>query len=169
MAPVSSGERYVVGAELNEQYQLGPGDKVRATIYNEPQLAGEYSVGADGEISLPLIGNVVVSGKTPIEAAQAMQAAFANGYLRDPRVSLEVVAYRPFFVLGEVTQAGQYPYQSGMTALNAIATAKGFTPRAKKKTVMIRRFGEQAEIEYVLNPALRIWPGDTIRLEERYF
>jgi polysaccharide export outer membrane protein len=167
--PVSSGERYVSAPEFSEQYRLGVGDKVRVSVYNEPQLGGEYAVGSNGELSLPLIGTVVVGGKTPEQATALIQAGFANGYLRDPRVSLEITAYRPFFILGEVQKPGQYPYLNSLTVVNAIATAEGFTPRAKKKTVMIRRFGEQAEVEYVLTPDLRVWPGDTIRLTERYF
>ena len=82
---------------------------------------------------------------------------------------MQVETYRPFFILGEVRSPGQYPYMAGLTALNAIATAEGFTPRASKKTVLIRRFGEQYEQSYVLTPDLRIWPGDTIRLAERFF
>lgn len=169
LAPISSGERYAVDSEFGEQYKLGTGDKVRLSVYNEPQLGGEYSVAANGEISLPLVGNIAVGGKTPDAAARVVQAAFADGYLRDPRVSLEVTTFRPFFILGEVQSPGQYPYVNGLTVVNAIATANGYTPRAKKKTVMIRRFGEQAELEYEVTAQLRVWPGDTIRLKERYF
>jgi polysaccharide export outer membrane protein len=115
------------------------------------------------------VGNIDIGGKTPGEAQMMIQAEFAKGYIRDPRVTLEVSTYRPFFILGEVQKPGQYPYVSGMTVVNAIATAEGFTPRGKKKTVFIRRFGEQAELEYIVTPDLRVWPGDTIRIAERYF
>lgn len=167
--PISAGDRYNVGQNFAEVYQLGAGDKVRLTIYNEPQLSGEFSVSADGRVSLPLIGNVPVAGKTIDQASLAIRALFADGYLREPQVSMQVETYRPFFILGEVRSPGQYPYMAGLTALNAIATAEGFTPRASKKTVLIRRFGEQYEQSYVLTPDLRIWPGDTIRLAERFF
>ncbi len=169
IAPISSGDRYVTGAEFSEQYRLGAGDKVRVTVYNEVQLNGEYAVSSSGELSLPLVGNIDIGGKTPGEAQMMIQAEFAKGYIRDPRVTLEVSTYRPFFILGEVQKPGQYPYVSGMTVVNAIATAEGFTPRGKKKTVFIRRFGEQAELEYIVTPDLRVWPGDTIRIAERYF
>ena len=150
-------------------YHLGAGDKIRVLVYNEPQLGGDFSVGTDGEMSLPLIGNVPVAGKTIEQVSRDVQARLADGYLRDPRVSMEVQTYRPFFILGEVRAAGQYPYLSGLTAMNAIATAQGYTPRAARRTVRIRRFGDQYEQEYVLTPDLRILPGDTIRLTERFF
>lgn len=168
-APISSGDRYVAGEANEDVYRLGAGDKIRVLVYNEPQLGGDFSVSGDGELSLPLIGNVQVAGKTLEKVSQEVQARFANGYLRDPRISMEVQTYRPFFILGEVRSPGQYPYLSGLTAMNAIATAQGYTPRAGKKTVLIRRFGEQYEQEYMLTPNLRILPGDTIRLTERFF
>lgn len=167
--PISTGERYVASVAFDEQYELGAGDKIRLVVFNEPQLSGEFSVGANGEISLPLIGNVQVAGRTANEVSEIVAARFSDGYLRDPRVSTEVVVYRPIFVLGEVRKAGQYPYQSGLTAMNAIATAEGFTPRAAKGTVLIRRYGEAYEQEYVLTPDLRVWPGDTVRVAERFF
>jgi len=167
--PISAGERYATSQGFNEVYTLGAGDKIRMSVFNEQQLNGEFTVSADGEISLPLIGNVPVGGK-PIEAvSREVQAKLADGYLLDPRVTMEVVTYRPFFILGEVRSPGQYPYLSGLTALNAIATAQGFTPRARKQTVLIRRFGDQYEQEYVLTPDLRVLPGDTLRLTERFF
>lgn len=167
--PISSGERYATSEAFDEVYRLGPGDKIRITVYNEPQLSGEFSISADGEISLPLIGNLAAAGKPIGQVSQEVQARLSNGYLRDPRVSMEVQTYRPFFILGEVRSPGQYPYVSGLTAMNAIATAQGYTPRARKTTVWIRRFGEQFEQEFVLTPNLRVYPGDTLRLAERFF
>ncbi len=167
--PISSGERYTAGTTSEDSYALGAGDKVRIIVYNEPQLSGDFSVSTDGDISLPLIGNVKVIGKTVDRASRDVQMRLADGYLRDPRVSMEVATYRPFFILGEVRSPGQFPYISGLTVMNAIATAQGYTPRAKKSTVLIRRFGEQYEQEYVLTPDLRVYPGDTIRLTERFF
>lgn len=167
--PISSGERYVTGEANGDIYQLGAGDKIRVIVYNEPQLSGDFSVSSDGEISLPLIGTVKVAGKPIERVSQEVQARLSDGYLRDPRVSMEVATYRPFFILGEVRSPGQFPYLSGLTVMNAIATAQGYTPRARKSTVRIRRFGDQYEQEYVLTPDLRVFPGDTIRLTERFF
>ena len=166
---ISSGERYAQDSALTDTYMLGSGDKVRVTVFNEPNLTGEFSVMSDGQLSLPLVGNVLAAGRTTEAVSDDFARLLADGYLYDPRVSVEVLEYRPFFILGEVTAPGQYPYVSGMTALNAIATAEGFTPRAKRGTVYIRRKGEQAELEYELTPDLHVMPGDTIRLGERYF
>ena len=166
---ISTGERYSVDSELAETYLLGAGDQVRVTVFNEPTLSGDFFVSGDGVLSLPLVGNVPAGNKTTKDVSAAYARPLADGYLRDPRVTAEVITYRPFFILGEVTRAGQYPYVTGMTVLNAVATANGFTPRAKKSKVYIRRRGEEAELEYVLTPNLRVMPGDTIRVGERYF
>jgi len=168
-AVISSGERYAVNDQLDESYTLGAGDKVRVTVFNEPTLSGEFFVSGDGALSLPLVGDVPAGNKTTKDVAAEFARLLADGYLRDPKVSMEVITYRPFFILGEVTTPGQYPYVSGMTAFSAVATASGFTPRAKKNRVYIRRHGEEAELEYELTPNLRVLPGDTIRIGERYF
>lgn len=166
---VSTGERYSVDEQLSETYLLGAGDKVRVTVFNEPTLSGEFFVSGDGAVSLPLVGDVPASNKTTKDVSAEFARLLADGYLRDPRVSMEVITYRPFFILGEVATAGQYPYVTGMTVLNAVATAGGFSPRAKKSRVFIRRRGEEGELEYELTPNLRVMPGDTIRVGERYF
>ncbi|MDP9057270.1 MAG: polysaccharide export protein [Pseudomonadota bacterium] len=166
---LSSGERYRPTMDMKDAYHLGAGDKVRVTVFNEPQLSGEYVVGADGALPLPLIGDIPVLGSTTVDVAAAATQLFAQGMLRNPRVSVEVENYRPFFIVGEVRVPGQYPYVAGLTAWNAIATAQGLTPRGRKSVVYIRRFGEPAELAYKLTPDLRVWPGDTIRVQERYF
>lgn len=165
---ISSGERYapIVG---DEDYHLGSGDKIRVTVFNEETLSGEFTVGTEGMVSLPLIGDVMAKNKTPQQLATEVQGKLADGYLRDPKVSIEVSTYRPFFILGEVKSPGQYPYASGLTVFNAIATAEGFTPRANKKLVYIRREGTSTEVTMELTPALRVLPGDTIRIGERFF
>lgn len=166
---VDTGDRYSSMSGGVEDYRLGAGDKVKLTVFNEPTLSGDFSVSADGALSLPLLGNMTVVGKKSSDVAVDIQKQLANGYLRDPKVSLEIVGYRPFFILGEVKTPGQYPYASGLTALNAIAVAQGFTPRAERKVVYIRRAGSSTEEAYRLSPDLRVWPGDTIRLGEKYF
>lgn len=152
-----------------DDYRLGIGDKLRITVYNESALSGEFSLGSSGTVAMPLIGEVPATGRTPTEVATAIQAALANGYLRDPKVAAEVIAYRPFYILGEVKSPGPYPYVSGLTVVNAIASAQGYTPRANQHIVFIRRFGADQEVAYKLTPDLRVFPGDTLRLGERYF
>jgi polysaccharide export outer membrane protein len=167
---VDTGDRYTSAAVAGiEDYRLGAGDKVKVTVYNEQTLSGEYSVNADGALSLPLIGEIPAVGKKVSDIAVQYQGMLSQGYLRDPKVSMEIVTYRPFFILGEVKLPGQYPYASGMTALNAIAVAQGFTPRAEKGVVYIRSAGTEAAVPYRLSPDLRVWPGDTIRVGEKYF
>lgn len=163
------GDRIGAGANIEEVYRLGVGDKVRVLVFNEPSLSGEFAVGANGALSLPLIGDLVASGKTIDEVSGEVQAKLGDGYLRDPKISMEVVAYRPYYILGEVKAPGTYPYVNGLTVLNAVASAQGFTPRANQNMIFIRRRGEDREVAYKLTPDLRIFPGDTVRLGERYF
>lgn len=166
---LSSGDRYVASTDVVSDYRLGVGDRVKLTVFNEPNLVGEFWVNPDGFVSLPLIGNVQASGKAVSQIAADAKTRFADGYLRDPKVSMEVTAFRPFYILGEVSQPGQYPYAVGLTALNAVATAKGFTPRANRDVIRIRRQGEAGEVNYRLSPELMVYPGDTIRIGERFF
>lgn len=166
---ISSGERYSATDTQVEDYRLGAGDKLRLNVFNEQDLSGEFAVNANGSLSLPLIGDIPVVGKQVDEVATLIQQKLAEGYVREPKVSIEITTYRPFFILGEVRQPGQYAYAAGMTVTNAIALAQGFTPRAVQGTVMIRRAGSSSEEAYKIAPGLRVWPGDTIRINERYF
>ena len=152
-----------------EDYRLGAGDKVRLLVFNEPALSGEFSVNSNGALSLPLIGDIPAIGKTTAALKAELEQRFAEGYLREPRVSIDVLSFRPFYILGEVSKPGEYPYAAGMTVLNAVATAEGFTYRAEKRYVFIRRAGMEEEQRYKISPTLRVSPGDTIRIGERYF
>lgn len=150
-------------------YRLGPDDKVRINVYGEDALNAEYLVGSDGNISFPLLGMVEAKGLTLAELQALLTRRLAESAINDPKVSVDIVEYRPFYVLGEVQKAGQYPYRTGLTVMAAIATAGGFTYRANKKTVMIQRFGEPAERSFPLGPQTVVLPGDTIRVKERFF
>jgi polysaccharide export outer membrane protein len=150
-------------------YLLGPADKVRVTVYGEPSLSGEFFVTGSGLMSLPLIGEIKAGGMTVGQFQQAVQKALSDGYLKDPRVSAEVLTFRPFYILGEVEKPGTYPYTSGLTVLNAVATAGGFTYRADKKNVWIKHNGETTENKSELTPSIVVAPGDTIRIGERFF
>ncbi|TPG16467.1 polysaccharide export protein [Sphingomonas koreensis] len=151
-------------------YTLDAGDRVRVTVYGEQSVNGEYAIGPSGDIALPLIGDVPAKGKTIEQLQQAVAAKLAAGYILDPRVSIEVLNFRPYFILGEVSKPGQYPYMSDLTVDQAVATAGGFTYRASTSKVFVRRAG-QAEVEVPLSKGRPIWvkPGDTIRVGERYF
>ena len=150
-------------------YQLGAGDKVRIITFGEPSLTGEFQVSGAGSISMPLIGEVKAMGATTTDLQQRIVTALKDGYIKNPSVSVEVLNYRPFYILGEVTKPGEYPYTTGGTVLNAVATASGFTYRANTHRVMIKHFGEAEEKLYDLNASTLIRPGDTIRIVERHF
>jgi polysaccharide export outer membrane protein len=152
------------------EYRLGSGDGLRLIFYGEDKLNGEYRVGGDGRLALPLIGGVPASGKTVVELQEAIAAAYRRGgYLLDPKVAVEILEYRPFFVLGEVNAPGQYPFIPGMTVRQAIATAKGYTYRARQGRALITRWGETSEAAYDIAPGSAVTPGDTIRVPERHF
>ncbi len=156
-------------AEPIADYKLGVADKVRVIVFNEETLSGEFTVSDSGTLSLPLIGDVKATGRTPREVIRDIEAKLADGYLREPRVSMDVLTYRPFYIMGEVTKPGEYPYSNGLTALNAVARAEGFTYRANKRKVFIKRFGETTEHQYNMDPSVVVYPGDTVRIGERYF
>jgi polysaccharide export outer membrane protein len=142
---------------------------VRILVYNEPTLSGEFVVNSNGAIAVPLIGDVVATNRTATELSLEITARLSQGYLRDPRVSIDVVNFRPFYILGEVNKPGEYPYSNGLTVLNAVATAQGFTYRADKRRVYIKSAGKEAEEALPLSSGVEVKPGDTIRIGERYF
>lgn len=156
-------------APATSDYLLGSGDKVRVTVYGEPELSGEFFVTGSGLVSLPLIGEVRAAGLNVRQFQDTVQDALSKGYLKEPRVSAEVLSFRPFYILGEVDKPGTYPYTSGLTVFNAVATAGGFTYRADKNKVYIKRLGEAEEHKYPLDPSVTVAPGDTIRIGERFF
>ena len=150
-------------------YRLGAADKLRITVFGEEALSGEFLVNGSGQVSMPLIGEVQASGLTLPQFQERVAAALADGYLNEPRVSAEVLNYRPFYILGEVKKPGEYPYTAGLTVVNAVATAEGFTYRADTRRVYIKRADSTAENPYPLTTAIQGAPGDTIRIGERFF
>ena len=150
-------------------YRLGADDKVRVIVYGEDELTGEYSVNSTGKMSLPLVGEVQAAGLTIPELQGEIQQAYMGGYLKDPKVSAEVLNYRPFYILGEVNKPGTYPFENGLTVLKAVATAEGFTYRANTKRVYIKSPSETDEHEFPLTSTTLVAPGDTIRIGERFF
>lgn len=154
---------------VNDLYRLGPGDKLRVIVFGENELSGEFFVDDSGAIDLPLIGDVPAAGVTVGEFEDRVVARFKEGYLRDPKVSIEVLNYRPFFIIGEVRNGGEYPYKSGLTVQDAVAMAGGFSYRANQKTVYIRRAGEDNERNFDATQRVPIYPGDNVRVPERFF
>lgn len=156
-------------APYQEPYTLDAGDKLRIVVFGQDGLTSSYLIDAGGNVTLPLIGSVPARGLTPQQLAQAIANRLKQGYVRDPKVTAEVEVYRPFFILGEVTTPGQYPFSPNMTAQTAIAIAGGFGPRASKSTVKVTRNlpGQQFSGDVPLTFPLK--PGDTVVVKERWF
>lgn len=156
-------------ASAFEPYTLAAGDRLRVIVFGQDTLSNTYSVDGAGRIAMPLIGSVPVQGFTVPEVEREVAARLRNGFVREPRVSVEVEAFRPFFVLGEVTNAGQFPFVEAMTARTAIAIAGGFGPRGYQGAVDITRVidGYPVTGRVPLDTPLR--PGDTITVRERIF
>jgi protein involved in polysaccharide export with SLBB domain len=152
----------------SEDYRLGPEDKVKVTVFGETDLSGEFLVDSSGVLAAPFVGQITVKGLTlrQFEAAYAAKLRDAQ-ILRDPRVSAEVVSFRPIYVLGEVKKPGQYAYVSGMTVQKAVALAEGYTYRASESTVEITRGGKKFKLD--VTPVTKVFPGDEIRIPERFF
>ncbi len=154
---------------VRDIYTLGSGDRVKVTVYGEDDLSGVFEVSGTGSIAYPLIGEVEAGGKTIRELEKKVVTKLANGYLRKPRVSIEVTNYRPFYILGEVKRPGSYAYVEGMKIVNAVAMSGGFTYRARKQRFLVRRAGAPKDSETEAKPNDLLYPGDVIRVPERFF
>ncbi len=153
----------------SESYRLGAGDKVRIALYGDESFKGEFEVASDGTLSLPLIGAQPVGGLTVGDARKLIETKLGDGFYRDPRVSAEVINFRPFYILGEVNRPGTYPYVSGLTLSQAVAIAGGYTYRANLREVALKRAAATGEVRVAADQALEVGPGDTVRVLERYF
>ena len=151
------------------RYPLAAGDRLRVIVFGQDQLSNTYAVDGSGRISMPLIGSVPVYGRDPAAVEREIASRLRKDYVRDPKVSVEVEAFRPFFVLGEVQSAGQYPYVEGMTVRTAVAIAGGFSPRGYQDAVDLTRLIDGAPVtgRVPLDTLLR--PGDTVTAPERIF
>jgi polysaccharide export outer membrane protein len=150
-------------------YTLDSGDRLRIVVFGQDGLTNSYLVDASGHIAMPLIGSVMAKGETTDQLSARIADKLRDGFIREPHVAVEVEAYRPFFILGEVTAPGQYPYVANMTAETAVAIAGGFAPRAVRQSVVVIRNinGQQVRMTVPLGYPLR--PGDTINVQERWF
>ena len=151
-----------------EGYRLGTGDEIKVTVFGEPDLSGPLVVDGQGAITISLIGQTQVKNLTLVEVQQKIEAELKK-WLREPRVTADLTKGRPYYILGEVNRAGEYPYTSGLSVMNAIAAAGDFTYRADKKKVMITSSDTGVEREVTLTPTTPVRPGDRIRVRERLF
>jgi len=156
-------------AAMDAPYQLASGDRLRVIVFGQDNLTNSFSVDGAGNIAMPLIGLVHAQGASTAQLAGEIEAKLRGGYLREPKVSVEVEAYRPFFVLGEVTASGQYPYINGMTAQTAVAVAGGFSPRGEQTGVDVTRITGGKTTTASVPMTFPIRPGDTVTVRERFF
>lgn len=149
---------------------LLPGEKIKITVYGEESLTGDYDINPAGYVTMPLIGSVKAAGRSQAELAKELAGRFVRGgFLQDPHVTVAIVQFRPFYVLGEAVTPGEYPFRSGLNVHTAVAMAGGFTYRASRTYVLVRHSGEEVWKEYSLAEPVPIAPGDIIRVPERYF
>jgi polysaccharide export outer membrane protein len=150
-------------------YRLDAGDRLRVVVYGQEGLTNTYAIDAGGSITMPLIGSVPARGRTPAGLAADITAKLRNGYIREPSVAVEIEAYRPFFILGEVAAPGQYPYVPNMTVESAVAIAGGFSPRALRDRVTLTHGDASGRARMVVPLGTALGPGDTVLVGERWF
>ena len=146
-------------------YRLGPGDKLKVTVFGAEDLSGDFTVADSGNVNLPLIGETKAAGLDPNGFARGIEGKLKEGYMKDPKVSVQVATYRPIYIFGEVTKPGEYPYASGMSLLNAIALGGGFSYRAQQNFAVVTRSGK----DYRADPTSKLLPDDIVRVPERMF
>lgn len=156
-------------APARSEYVLGPGDKLRLTVYGETDLSGEFTIDGSGYARLPLIGQTRAAGYTARQLEQAIATMLSRGYMKAPRVSVDISTYRPFYVIGAVNRPGQYPYVEHMSAMNAVALAGGFNPSAVESVIFVRHEGSNTEEEVPVDQAAVIQPGDVIKVHTTFF
>lgn len=151
------------------EYTLGAGDRVAVTVFRHDDLSGEFAVDGGGRITLPLIGQVLVLGLTAREVEKAIVRRLQPDYLKHPRVSVQVLTYRPFYIIGEVKQPGSYPYVAGLTVVQAVALAGGYTYRARQSRISIQRATDPSRAKRRVEASDPVLPGDIVEVPERYF
>ncbi len=156
-------------ASLNEPYALASGDRLRIIVFGQDALSNAYVVDGSGRISVPLIGLVECRGLSTAQLEKQIEHRLRNGFLREPRVAVEVEQYRPFFILGEVNQSGQYPFVNGATIQTGVAIAGGFGPRGARSYAEVTRNLNGQPVTASVPITFPLRPGDTVTIKERLF
>ncbi|HEY1796197.1 MAG TPA: polysaccharide biosynthesis/export family protein [Stellaceae bacterium] len=170
LGPASSADQKRLIAAATEAPRLLPSEKIRVTVFGEASLSGDYQIDPSGFVSLPLAGTIKAAGLTPAELEAQLAKQLGNGqYLKNPKVTVSIAEFRPFYILGEVEKPGAYPYVGGINVLSAIAIAGGTTYRANHSTVLIQHPGEDGLHEYSMSSPIPVLPGDIIQVPARYF
>ncbi len=155
--------------EFGQGYRVGAGDKLNIRVVGETDLTGEYVVDPTGVLSMPYVRSVSVAGMTTGEIERLIIAKLQDGFLRDPKVSVQPVNLRPFFIMGEVTTGGSFPYQGGLTVQQAIAVAGGYGARADQGEVLLTRGNAKGTMTYKVPVTTQVYPGDIVYVRERWF
>jgi len=150
-------------------YRLGPGDKLKVTVFGQPQESGQFEIDGSGNLAYPLIGAVPAQGLTVPELQEKLRFTLDQSYIVNPRVSIEVLNYRPFYIYGEVQKAGSYPFVAGLTVRRAVAIAGGYTRRARFAPVTVVREGPSGPHQFNAELDVPIMPGDTLEIMQRLF
>jgi len=158
------------GSEQPADYRLGSGDHVKVTVFGQQDLTGDYAIDGTGRLAFPLIGAIDASGMTAHDLEKAIGTKLSPDFIRNPHVSVQIMSYRPFYIVGEVKTPGSYAFVSGMTVINAVALAGGFTYRAREDDFYVTHMGQDGKrVRTEASPDSRIEPGDVITVRERYF
>ncbi|MFZ2093440.1 MAG: polysaccharide biosynthesis/export family protein [Pseudolabrys sp.] len=168
-ATLSEADQQSMAAAATAPATLQPGDKIRVDVFGEDKLGGEYQLDQAGQVSVPLAGTVKAQGMTQAQLEQALAKKFRTDYLRNPKVTVTIATLAPFYVIGEVQKPGQFDYRSGLNVLTALAVAGGPTYRASRNNVQIQRRGQTEMREYPISASVPVFPGDVIKVPERYF
>lgn len=151
------------------EYRLAPGDRLKLDVFREETLSGEYVINDQGYIGVPMAGDIRAAGKTLAELRHELATLIAQQYVRNARIDLQVVSYRPIYILGEVQRPGEYGYVERLSVYGLVAKAGGFTYRANQDIVFIRHGNDPEERAYELRSGAAVLPGDTVRVGQRYF
>lgn len=166
---ISGNVTEAVGSVVSEDYVLGQGDRISILVFDEPDLSITSTVGASGVINYSYLGDLQVSGKTPLDLERQIAKLLSDGYLVNPSVNVSVEQFRPFFIGGEVRNPGSYPYQPGLSLDKAVALAGGLTERASPRRIFIVRAGTSPSDLVKTTLSAPVGPGDIITIKEGFF
>ncbi len=169
VASVESVQEAAGEAGITDEYRLGPGDKLKVVVFGHQDVSGEFVIDGSGNLSLPLVGQFKAGALTVPGLQESLRQTLNDKYIVNPRVSIEVLNYRPFFILGEVNKPGSYPYVAGIDVTQAVALGGGYTRRARTSSVRITRETGQGRVTLSAQPHTAVLPGDTIEVERRLF
>jgi len=158
-----------LAATASAPHRFQGGEKIKIIVFNEPSLSGDYDIDPNGMVSLPLAGTVRAVGLTQAQFEKELAQKFRSDYLRNPKVTVAILQFRPVYIVGEVEKQGEYPFKPGLNVLTAMAGAGGATYRANRDHVLIQHFGETGMKQYPQQGSTVVLPGDLIKVPERYF